>query len=78
MGFLMMEAVSEAKGSFFLFDDCLTGEFFASDPGAEIRAELKKMKFRWNPFRKEFCGFAQREECERLLHGTDYTIEIVS
>ena len=50
---------------------------FSTEPAMEVRAALKKMKFRWNPFRKEFCGYGSQEECEYTLKGTDYKIEIV-
>ena len=50
---------------------------FKTEPAMEIRAALKKMKFRWNPFRKEFCGHGNQEECEYTLKGTDYKIEVV-
>lgn len=50
---------------------------FGSDPGKEIKESLKKMRFRWNPFRKEFCGHGNAHELETLLKSSDFTIETI-
>jgi hypothetical protein len=50
---------------------------FTQEPGKEIRALLKKMRFRWNPFRKEFCGHGDRRELEGLLKEVEFSIEII-
>ncbi len=50
---------------------------FESDPGKEIKDALKEMKFRWNSFRREYCGLGHEQEIERLLKGTDHKIEVI-
>ena len=51
---------------------------FNTDPGKELRDQLKQLKFRWNSFRHEFHGYGIQEELEHLLQGTDHSIEILS
>ena len=50
---------------------------FKADPGMAVKEELKKMRFRWNPFRKEYCGYANQREIEDLLKETNSTLELI-
>ena len=50
---------------------------FTKEPEKEVREMLKKMKFRWNSFRKEFCGYGNQRELENLLKESDFSIEIL-
>lgn len=50
---------------------------FASDPGEEIKAKLKELRFQWKSFKREFCGYGNQEEVENLLSGTEHRIKIV-
>jgi hypothetical protein len=50
---------------------------FQQDPQMAVRDVLKKMNFRWNPFRKEFCGYGNQRELENLLKESDFSIEII-
>jgi hypothetical protein len=57
--------------------DTLLAISFRSDPGKDIKETLKKLKFRWNAFRKEFCGYGNSKKIENLLKGLHFTIEII-
>lgn len=57
--------------------DSLLAISFNSDPEKDIKETLKKLKFRWNAFRKEFCGYGDSKEIEHLLKGSDFKIEII-
>jgi len=50
---------------------------FESDPGTPIKEELRKLRFRWNSFRKEYCGYGNQKELEALLQSSHATIEII-
>jgi hypothetical protein len=47
------------------------------EPSKELKDLLKKMKFRWNAFRKEFCGYGNQKELESLLKGFDFQIDSI-
>ena len=53
---------------------CVT---FKNDPSKETRDIMKKNKFRWNSFRKEFYGYGSKELLERELEGVEFTLEVV-
>ncbi len=55
--------------------DHLLAISFNNEPAKEIREVLKKMKFRWNPFRKEFCGYGNEKKLGQMLKEFDASME---
>lgn len=51
---------------------------FTNEPKKEIRELLKKMKFRWNSFRREFCGHGEENMLKELLKDSTCSIEKIS
>ncbi len=48
---------------------------FKNHPSNEVREKLKALKFKWNGFRKEYYGFGDKKEIEKLLSDTEAKIE---
>jgi Conjugal transfer protein TraD len=48
---------------------------FKSEIPDYVKSKLKNQKFRWNKFRKEFYGYANKQELESMLNGLEYVIE---
>ena len=70
------------QGQAWLQDDRLTASQqliikFNSTMENGFKAFLKNKKFQWNPFRKEWYGFGNMEEIERILANKQAKIEIV-
>ena len=51
---------------------------FSSDPKKETKERLKERQFRWNAFRKEYCGYGNQKEIEIFLKDENCTVEIIS
>lgn len=50
---------------------------FKSDISEDLKSKLKNLKFRWNKFRREYYGYANKHEIESLLNGLDYILEVI-
>ncbi len=50
---------------------------FENVPSSVTKKMLKELGFRWNKFRKEFCGFGDQLEIEKSLSGEKYRIEVL-
>lgn len=48
---------------------------FSQNPHKEEKEKLKNLGFRWNSFRKEFYGYAKKQEIENLLPNSKIKIE---
>lgn len=51
---------------------------FASELPGEIKTALKKKKFKWNQFRREWYGYGKKEELEKSLSGLNANVEVAS
>ncbi|MBF5059710.1 conjugal transfer protein TraD [Candidatus Neptunochlamydia vexilliferae] len=50
---------------------------FGTEPSKEIKGKLKNLGLRWNRFRKEWQGYAQKALVEKELQGLDVKIEAI-
>lgn len=51
---------------------------FEAELSSEIKSTLKKLKFKWNPFRKEWYGLGKREEIESIFKDCGVHVKILS
>lgn len=51
---------------------------FKASPPKEAKEKLKNQGFRWNTFRKEFCGYGSKNALQKLLHGFECNIEVLN
>lgn len=58
-------------------DDSPISISFESDPSAETKSKLKDAGFKWNRFRKEYYGFGNRSEVQKLFQEAGCTIEVL-
>lgn len=49
--------------------------YFVEEPPPQIKNHLKKRKFIWNRFKREYCGRGNLEDLTNLLHGLNVKIE---
>ncbi len=49
---------------------------FKYEVSQEIKSKLKEMKFQWNKFRKEYYGYANKQQIESMLYGLNYELEV--
>jgi len=51
---------------------------FESEPDKKVKTKIREAGLRWNRFRKEWQGYAKRENLEKLLKGTEHQIQTIS
>ena len=51
---------------------------FESEPDKKIKTQIREEGLRWNRFRKEWQGYAKRENLEKILKGTEHQIQTIS
>lgn len=51
---------------------------FESEPDKKVKNKIREAGLRWNRFRKEWQGYAKRENLEKLLKGTEHQIQTIS
>jgi hypothetical protein len=40
---------------------------FKTEPPRELKSQLRDLNFKWNPFRKEWCGYGEMKALLRLI-----------
>jgi hypothetical protein len=48
-----------------------------SEPSHEIKATLKRLKFKWNPFRREWYGLGKKEEIECIFKDQGASVKVI-
>jgi hypothetical protein len=51
---------------------------FSSTITIEAKDQLKNLSFKWNPFRKEWYGYGNKTEFEKLFESYKIQIEVIS
>ena len=48
---------------------------FVSEPTRETKSHLRDLNFKWNPFRKEWCGYGVESELNNLVRECGGAVE---
>lgn len=70
-----------AKGEVLLIRDKQDGIqplilTFGAEPSTLAKSTLKNLKFKWNPFRKEWCGYGKKDEIESIFKDMAVKVEM--
>jgi hypothetical protein len=50
---------------------------FKNQPSSEAKEQLKKLNFRWNKFRNEFCGMGDKSMVSSIMKDYECKIEVI-